>query len=118
MITIAAYAGAAVAEIAGCFAFWAWLRIGKSVWWIAPGIGETHDRQYPPKHRRRPRSEGSIPRDHSGRHHWALARRSRRHRSDGARDDERLALARFISIMPPSRAQRFADARVAKHASP
>ena|SRR5579859_3734715 len=39
MITIAAYAGAAVAEIAGCFAFWAWLRIGKSVWWIAPGIG-------------------------------------------------------------------------------
>ena len=33
-----AYLGAAVAEIAGCFAFWAWLRMGKSVWWIAPGI--------------------------------------------------------------------------------
>jgi small multidrug resistance family-3 protein len=39
MITIAAYAGAAVAEIAGCFAFWAWLRIGKSAWWIVPGTG-------------------------------------------------------------------------------
>ena len=29
---------AALAEIAGCFAFWAWLRQGHSVWWIAPGI--------------------------------------------------------------------------------
>ncbi|MDO9416043.1 YnfA family protein [Pararhizobium sp.] len=32
------YAGAALAEIAGCFAFWAWLRLDKSVWWLAPGI--------------------------------------------------------------------------------
>lgn len=32
-----AFAGAAVAEIAGCYAFWAWLRLGKSVWWIVPG---------------------------------------------------------------------------------
>lgn len=32
------YAGAAFAEIAGCFAFWAWLRQGQSIWWIAPGI--------------------------------------------------------------------------------
>lgn len=31
------YAGAALAEIAGCFAFWAWLRLGRSVWWIVPG---------------------------------------------------------------------------------
>jgi len=31
------YVAAAAAEIAGCFAFWAWLRLGKSVWWIAPG---------------------------------------------------------------------------------
>jgi small multidrug resistance family-3 protein len=31
------YAGAAVAEIAGCFAFWAWLRLGKSLLWTAPG---------------------------------------------------------------------------------
>jgi small multidrug resistance family-3 protein len=38
-VTFAIYAGAALAEIAGCFAFWAWLRLGKSVWWLAPGIG-------------------------------------------------------------------------------
>lgn len=37
MITMLAYAGAAVAEIAGCFAFWAWLRLGKSALWLAPG---------------------------------------------------------------------------------
>ena len=38
-MTIAAYVGAALAEIAGCFAFWAWLRMGRSIWWIAPGVG-------------------------------------------------------------------------------
>ncbi len=38
MITPAAYVGAAIAEIAGCFAFWAWLRLGKSVWWLVPGM--------------------------------------------------------------------------------
>jgi small multidrug resistance family-3 protein len=32
------YIAAALAEIAGCFAFWAWLRLGKPVWWIGPGI--------------------------------------------------------------------------------
>ena len=32
------YIGAALAEIAGCFAFWAWLRMGRSIWWIAPGM--------------------------------------------------------------------------------
>lgn len=32
------YAAAAVAEIAGCFAFWAWMRQGGSVWWVVPGI--------------------------------------------------------------------------------
>lgn len=32
------YAGAAVAEIAGCFAFWVWLRNGQSVWWLIPGM--------------------------------------------------------------------------------
>lgn len=36
--TIPIYALAAIAEIAGCFAFWAWLRLGKSALWIAPGI--------------------------------------------------------------------------------
>jgi len=37
-MTAFAYIGASLAEIAGCFAFWAWLRLGKSVWWIAPGV--------------------------------------------------------------------------------
>ena len=32
------YAAAAIAEIAGCFSFWAWLRLGKPVWWLLPGI--------------------------------------------------------------------------------
>ncbi len=32
------YTAAACAEIAGCFAFWAWLRLDKSVWWLAPGM--------------------------------------------------------------------------------
>ena len=38
MQTIAAYLGAALAEIAGCFAFWAWLRLGKSALWLVPGM--------------------------------------------------------------------------------
>lgn len=33
------YAGAAFAEIAGCFAFWAWLRLGQPAWWAAAGTG-------------------------------------------------------------------------------
>ncbi len=37
-MTPIAYIGAALAEIAGCFAFWAWLRLGKSAWWLAPGV--------------------------------------------------------------------------------
>lgn len=32
------YAAAALAEIAGCFAFWAWVRGGRSIWWLAPGM--------------------------------------------------------------------------------
>lgn len=32
------YAAAALGEIAGCFAFWAWLRLDKPVWWIVPGM--------------------------------------------------------------------------------
>ena len=31
-----AFAGAAVLEIVGCFAFWAWLRLGQSVLWLLP----------------------------------------------------------------------------------
>lgn len=29
---------AALAEIAGCFAFWAWWRLDKPVWWLGPGM--------------------------------------------------------------------------------
>jgi small multidrug resistance family-3 protein len=32
------YLLAAFAEIAGCYAFWAWLRQGKGMAWILPGI--------------------------------------------------------------------------------
>lgn len=32
------YAGAALAEIAGCFSFWSWLRLGKSPLWLLPGM--------------------------------------------------------------------------------
>ena len=31
------YLLAAIAEIAGCFAFWAWLRLGHSPLWLIPG---------------------------------------------------------------------------------
>ena len=37
-MTAAVYLGAALAEIAGCFAFWAWLRLDRSAWWLVPGI--------------------------------------------------------------------------------
>ncbi|MFP4125670.1 MAG: YnfA family protein [Alphaproteobacteria bacterium] len=39
MSTIVVYAMAALAEIAGCFAFWAWLRLDRSPLWLVPGIG-------------------------------------------------------------------------------
>jgi small multidrug resistance family-3 protein len=32
------YLLAAIGEIAGCFAFWAWLRMQKSAFWTIPGI--------------------------------------------------------------------------------
>jgi small multidrug resistance family-3 protein len=37
-MTASVYIGAALAEIAGCFAFWAWLRLDKSPLWLVPGI--------------------------------------------------------------------------------
>ena len=37
-MTFLLYAAAATAEIAGCFAFWAWLRLGKSMLWLVPGL--------------------------------------------------------------------------------
>ncbi|PLK23702.1 YnfA family protein [Porphyrobacter sp. TH134] len=37
-MTLALYSLAAAAEIAGCFAFWAWAREGKSPLWLVPGV--------------------------------------------------------------------------------
>ena len=34
----AIYAAAALFEIAGCFAFWAWLKLDKSPFWLVPGM--------------------------------------------------------------------------------
>lgn len=38
MQSIAVYVGAALAEIAGCFAFWVWLRKDGSALWLLPGM--------------------------------------------------------------------------------
>ena len=38
MRSVTIYAAAAVAEIAGCYAFWAWLRLGKPALWAAAGV--------------------------------------------------------------------------------
>jgi small multidrug resistance family-3 protein len=32
------YIGAAVAEIAGCFSFWAWLKLGQPAYWPIAGM--------------------------------------------------------------------------------
>lgn len=37
-MTYLIYIGAALAEIAGCFSFWAWWRLEKSPLWLAPGM--------------------------------------------------------------------------------
>ncbi len=38
MRSFAFYVAAALAEIGGCFAFWAWLRLERSVLWVLPGV--------------------------------------------------------------------------------
>lgn len=38
MKSILIYCAAALAEIAGCFSFWAWLRMDKSALWLVPGM--------------------------------------------------------------------------------
>lgn len=38
MRTAIIYLLASVGEIAGCFSFWAWLRLGKSPLWLLPGM--------------------------------------------------------------------------------
>lgn len=37
MQNIAWFLLAAVCEIAGCYTAWMWLRLGRSIWWLAPG---------------------------------------------------------------------------------
>jgi small multidrug resistance family-3 protein len=37
-MTLPLFVLAALAEISGCFAFWAWAKQGKSVWWLLPGL--------------------------------------------------------------------------------
>jgi len=36
--TILTYIAAAAFEIGGCFAFWAWLKLDKSILWLLPGM--------------------------------------------------------------------------------
>lgn len=36
--TALVYVAAALAEIGGCFSFWMWLREGKPIWWLGPGM--------------------------------------------------------------------------------
>ena len=38
MKSLILYIAAAGTEIAGCFAFWAWLKLGKSSLWLIPGV--------------------------------------------------------------------------------
>jgi small multidrug resistance family-3 protein len=38
MTSLLVYTLAAIAEISGCFAFWAWLKLGKSPLWALPGV--------------------------------------------------------------------------------
>jgi len=37
-MSIPVFIAAALAEIAGCFAFWAWMRLDKSPLWLIPGV--------------------------------------------------------------------------------
>lgn len=37
-MTVPVFIAAALAEIAGCFAFWAWWRLDRSALWLVPGV--------------------------------------------------------------------------------
>lgn len=37
MTSLIVFLSAAIAEIAGCFSFWAWLKLEKSPVWLIPG---------------------------------------------------------------------------------
>jgi len=43
IIQFRVYGLAAVAEIGGCFSFWAWLRLGRSPLWVVPGVARLLD---------------------------------------------------------------------------
>lgn len=38
MKLLAIYLAAALAEIGGCFSFWVWLRLDRSLLWVLPGM--------------------------------------------------------------------------------
>lgn len=38
MRSFSVYVLAAIAEIAGCYSVWAFLKLGKPVWWLVPGV--------------------------------------------------------------------------------
>ncbi|MHB0776398.1 YnfA family protein [Halomonas sp. WWR20] len=38
MSAVLIYLAAALAEIAGCFAFWSWWRLDRSIGWLVPGL--------------------------------------------------------------------------------
>ena len=38
MPNLIVFPAAALAEIAGCFAFWAWWRLDRSILWLVPGL--------------------------------------------------------------------------------
>ena len=38
MAAFALYLAAALCEIFGCFAVWIWMRQGRSIWWLLPGM--------------------------------------------------------------------------------
>jgi small multidrug resistance family-3 protein len=36
--TLVFFSIAALGEISGCYTFWLWLRLGKSIFWLIPGL--------------------------------------------------------------------------------
>lgn len=38
MVTLLAFIGAALTEIAGCFSFWVWIKLSKPIYWLIPGL--------------------------------------------------------------------------------
>jgi small multidrug resistance family-3 protein len=38
MVSLVFFLIAALGEISGCYAFWVWLRLGQSIFWLLPGM--------------------------------------------------------------------------------